>query len=54
MEGLPLVFLAEEEGATSVEYALIVSFIAAVIISVVLGLGTKVQSLYQAAVKMFP
>lgn len=37
-------FLRDEEGATAVEYGLIVAAIAAVIILVVVSLGGKVKS----------
>jgi pilus assembly protein Flp/PilA len=40
-------FLADEGGATAIEYALIASGIGAAIISIVLGLGTSiVNNLY--------
>jgi pilus assembly protein Flp/PilA len=40
-------FLADERGATAIEYALIASGIGAAIISIVLGLGTSiVNNLY--------
>jgi pilus assembly protein Flp/PilA len=40
-------FLADEHGATAIEYALIASGIAAAIISIVFGLGnTVVNNLY--------
>ena len=40
-------FLADERGATAIEYALIASGIAAAIISIVLGVGNTVSnSLY--------
>ena len=40
-------FLADERGATAIEYALIASGIAAAIISIVFGLGnTVVNNLY--------
>ena len=37
-------FLADERGATAIEYALIASGIAAAIISIVFGLGTTVTT----------
>ena len=43
-------FLAEEEGAASVEYAILASAIAAVIAVTVSHLGLKVVSLYQKVV----
>lgn len=39
-------FVKGEEGATAVEYAIIGSLIAAVIVAVVTTLGTKVSSLF--------
>jgi len=39
-------FLRDEEGATAVEYGLIVGLIAAVIIAVVTGTGTNLNSLF--------
>ena len=39
-------FLANENGATAIEYALIAAGIAAAIITTVQGLGTKVTSLF--------
>lgn len=40
---------ANERGATAVEYALMVTFIAIVIIVAVLALGTKLSSVFQDA-----
>lgn len=40
---------ATERGATAVEYALMVTFIAIVIIVAVLALGTKLSSVFQDA-----
>ena len=40
-------FLADEEGATAVEYGLIVAAIAAVIITVVFLLGGRVQTAFE-------
>ncbi len=37
-------FLKAEDGATAVEYGLIVALIAAVIVAVVKSVGTKVQT----------
>jgi pilus assembly protein Flp/PilA len=37
-------FLADERGATAIEYALIASGIAAAIISIVFGLGTTITN----------
>lgn len=39
-------FLRDEEGASAVEYGLIVGLIAAVIIAVVTGTGTNLKSLF--------
>jgi len=40
-------FLKKEEGATAVEYGIMVALIAAVIIAVVVVLGTKLSSAFQ-------
>lgn len=40
----------DEKGATAVEYGLLVGLIAAVIIALVLTLGTKIQGLFQTVV----
>ena len=37
-------FLADERGATAIEYALIASGIAAAIVSIVFGVGTSVMN----------
>ncbi len=42
------VFFADERGATAVEYGLFVAAIAAVIVAVVVGLGTKVNSAFKS------
>ncbi len=39
-------FSADERGATAVEYGLFVAAIAAVIVAVVVGLGTKVNTAF--------
>jgi pilus assembly protein Flp/PilA len=39
-------FLRDEEGATAIEYGLIVGLIAAVIIAVVTGTGTSLNTLF--------
>ncbi|MGA8140275.1 MAG: Flp family type IVb pilin, partial [Desulfobaccales bacterium] len=44
----------EESGAAAVEYALLLAFIALVIITAVAALGTKVTALYQMATNSFP
>lgn len=41
-------FFTEEDGASSVEYAILVSLIAAVIALTVSQVGTKVMNLYQS------
>jgi pilus assembly protein Flp/PilA len=40
-------FFKDEEGATAVEYGLLVALIAAVIVTVVALLGTKIQTAFQ-------
>jgi len=45
---------ADEEGATMVEYALLLALIAVVSILVVTSLGTKVQSTFQSADTAIP
>lgn len=42
--------IADEEGATAVEYGIMVALIAAVIIGTVIILGTKVESAFQAVI----
>lgn len=42
-------FLMEEEGQTLVEYGLLVSLIALVVIAVLTTLGKKVQTVFNAA-----
>jgi len=39
-------FMKEEEGATAVEYGMIVALIAAVIVGVVTTLGTKINTAF--------
>jgi pilus assembly protein Flp/PilA len=41
-------FLANENGATAIEYALIAGGIAVAIVTAVNGLGTKVNSLFSS------
>jgi pilus assembly protein Flp/PilA len=41
---------AQDEGATAVEYGLIVALIAAIIITVVATLGTEIQDAFQTVV----
>jgi len=43
-------FFKDEEGATAVEYALMVFLIAVVIIGVVTTLGTTIQGVFQSVV----
>ncbi len=47
-------FLFQEEGAASVEYAILASLIAAVIAFSVFQLGTVVKNLYQNLVDNWP
>ncbi|MCL6471893.1 MAG: Flp family type IVb pilin [Firmicutes bacterium] len=42
--------IAGEEGATAVEYGIMVALIAAVIIGMVIVLGTKVEGAFQAVI----
>ena len=46
--------LCDEEGATMVEYALILALIAVVCIAVVTALGTKVQNTFSGAGNAMP
>jgi pilus assembly protein Flp/PilA len=39
-------FLKNEDGATAIEYALLASFIALLIIAAVRGVGTKVSTVF--------
>ena len=43
--------LHSDEGATAVEYGLLVALIAAVIVGVVAVLGTQIQNAFQTVVK---
>ena len=43
-------FLKDEEGATAVEYGIMVALIAAVIVTIVGTLGTKISSAFQTVV----
>ena len=43
-------FFKDEEGATAVEYGMIVALIAAVIVFVVSQLGTAIQAAFQSIV----
>ncbi len=46
--------LRDEEGPTAVEYGLLVAAIAAVIITIVLALGQKVNSAFKAVEEKMP
>jgi len=41
-------FVRDDDGATAIEYAMIASGIAAVIVAVVMTMGTSVQGMYQS------
>ena len=43
------IFFVSEEGATAVEYAIMASAIAAVIVAIVLAIGTKTSTLFNTA-----
>ena len=43
-------FLADEQGATAVEYGIFVALIAAVIVTLVSTLGTKIQTAFTTIV----
>ena len=43
-------FFKDEEGATAVEYAIMVSLIAAVIFAIVATLGQQISALFQSVV----
>ncbi len=47
-------FLREEEGATAVEYGLLVALIAAVIVTIVGTLGTQVQNAFTTVSAALP
>lgn len=47
-------FVRNEEGATAVEYGLIVALIAVAIITVVSGLGTKLVALFTTVSNALP
>jgi pilus assembly protein Flp/PilA len=47
MKAAVLQFLKREEGATAVEYALLVSFIAGTIAVAVLALGGRINTVFQ-------
>jgi Flp pilus assembly pilin Flp len=46
--------IAAEGGATSVEYAILASLIAAVIVIAVVGLGLQLPPIFQSAADGFP
>lgn len=41
-------FLADEQGATAVEYGIFVALIAAVIVALVSSIGTKIKDAFQS------
>ncbi len=47
-------FFKDEEGATAVEYGIMVALIAAVIIAVVTTLGTGIRDTFQKVVNALP
>jgi pilus assembly protein Flp/PilA len=47
-------FIADEQGATAVEYGLFVALIAAVIVTLVSTLGTKIKAAFQSIVTAIP
>ena len=47
-------FLRDEDGATAVEYGIMVALIAAVIIGVVATLGTTLKGVFQTVVDALP
>ncbi len=49
-----MIFLPREEGQGLVEYALILLFIAIVVIAVLVIFGPAIRDLYQAVVDMWP
>ena len=46
-------FLADERGATAIEYALIASGVAGAIITVVMSTGTSVKGMYESVSSNF-
>jgi len=46
--------IQDEDGATAVEYGLIIALIAAVIVVVVAALGTKITDAFQKVVNAIP
>jgi Flp pilus assembly pilin Flp len=49
-----LELIDDEQGATAVEYAILASFIAAVVAGTVQLLGERTQALFQAVVDVWP
>ena len=47
-------FIADEQGATAVEYGLFVALIADVIVTLVSTLGTKIKAAFQSIVSAIP
>ena len=47
-------FIADEQGATAVEYGLFVALIAAVIVTLVSTLGTKIKAAFTSIVNAMP
>ena len=47
-------FISDEQGATAVEYGLFVALIAAVIVTLVNTLGTKIKAAFEAIVNAMP
>jgi len=50
VSGMVRSFVSDEEGATMVEYGIMVALIAAICITVITTLGTKIQAAFQAVV----
>ena len=47
-------FFRDEEGATAVEYGIMIAAIAAVILAVVISIGTKTNTAFQKVDEGFP
>jgi pilus assembly protein Flp/PilA len=47
-------FVADETGATAVEYGIMVALIAAVIVSLVVTLGTQIENAFQTVIDALP
>jgi Flp pilus assembly pilin Flp len=54
MKKIKGLFLRSTQGASSIEYAMIASLIAAVIVLAVSGMASKVQNLFQLVETSFP